>query len=542
MSPNRFLFFLLCLFIGRLGAQPYPTFAVHFTSKAPTPYTFQRPGEFLSPAALERRARALIRLDSSDLPVSPTLLDSVRKAGGTIIGTSRWLNAALVTMDSARAMALVSRPFVKKVVYVRPSVVQQSVERRLSKLDLPVEVTDIPPPFSSQYGMGWYSLTFHGGTSLHRRGRRGKGVRVALLDAGFLGMDSMSAFAHLFQDGRILDAYDFVAGRPFVYGHHSHGTLVLSTIAADAPGYFMGLAPEAAFMLYRTENGAEEYLIEEYFWAMGAERADSAGADIINSSLGYTTFDHPAMNHTYQDMDGWTAPSSRAASMAAQKGIIVVVSAGNWGADRWHHISAPSDARGILCVGAVDSQRRAAAFSGRGPSADGRTKPDIAAYGVRVPCLIYNSTDPGRMRLIRASGTSLSAPMISGMTAALLSAFPSRRPHPRQILEAIKTSAHLAPLADDVFGYGIPHFDAALTLLQQSAALWKDTTATWHFIGQSSDQPVRVFDLNGRQVAEFATTAVESFRKGQQPAPHLAPGTYIIRTPRAAFLWWNPRR
>ncbi len=520
-----------------VSAQPFPSFAVHFQFKGPTPYTLDRPEEWLGLRAIERRHRWNIPFDSTDLPVAPGHLAWLCQQGAEIIGTSRWLNAVLVRMDSAAAMALAADGRVAKVVYVRPSRPHRQW-RRFSKVDL---TTEISPPPQLHYQFGWHALAFHGGWPLHRAGFRGRGVRIALLDAGYTGVDHMEAFAHLFPN-RIVDVFDFVADTPHVFAHHIHGTLVLSVMAADAPGWFVGTAPDAEYLLYRTENAPEEYLIEEYFWAMGAERADSMGADIINSSLGYATFDDSAMNHTYAELDGWTAPASRAASTAARKGIVVVVSAGNWGTAPWFHISVPSDAHDILAVGAVDSVGRAADFSGRGPSADGRTKPDVAAYGVQVPCLMYAPSMPGKARVVRASGTSLAAPIISGLTAALMDADSERTASPARIRALIRASASQFPAADDTLGYGIPQYGRAWGVLQHPLLVWKDSEERLHTLGARPPADVDIYDLQGRRVARVPLRAAGDFSVGALSLPDLPPGPYIIRHPNGTYRWWNPAR
>ncbi len=537
MCPKQLI--LIGIFVWQtLGqAQELPTFAVHFKYKGPTPYQLTAPNEWLGRRSIERRQRWHIPYDSTDLPVAPHLLDSIRKWGGHIIGVSRWLNAALIQIDSAKAAPLQYHPLVEKVVYVRPAIPRQQM-RRTSKLEIH---TDIPPPVSTTYFHGWHTLNFHGGTSLHRLGYRGKRVRIAVLDAGFRGVDKMAIFT-LHSNGQIIDSFDFVNRTPHVFDHHNHGTLVLSVMAANAPGVMVGTAPDAEYLLYRTENGQEEYLIEEYFWAMGAERADSMGADIINSSLGYTTFDDSTMNHSYSELDGHTTPASQAASLAARKGIIVVVSAGNWGTSPWFYISVPSDAHHILAVGAVDSNGVPAAFSGRGPTPDGRTKPEIAAYGVRVPCFVYAANTPGNARFIRASGTSLSAPIVSGLCASLLSAFNASPPSPNQFRKAIMASASLFPVMNDTIGYGIPRFGKAWGLLQGPFVFWTDSNRFGQIVGPAPATTAAIYDLTGRFIATINTRKVDNFFVGHTSIPDLAPGPYIIRTSNGLIRWWNPSR
>jgi subtilisin family serine protease len=252
---------------------------------------------------------------------------------------------------------------------------------------------------------------------------------------------------------------DFVDGNndTYVYEKHSHGTYVLSTMAIIDNGNYVGTAPHAKYALIRTEDGATEYIFEEYCWVAGAELADSIGADLINSSLGYTVFDDPLMNHDWSQLNGKTSVASRAATIAARKGIICTISAGNWGSDTWRKIGVPADADSVLTVGAVDSQGNYAFFSSQGYTADGRVKPDVCAQGLGVA----TATSSGIYST--ASGTSFSSPILCGVTACLLQAFPTKSN--MEIIEAIKKSAHQYLYPDSLLGYGIPNFQLAYYIL-----------------------------------------------------------------------------
>ena len=256
------------------------------------------------------------------------------------------------------------------------------------------------------------------GDILHNRDLKGKGKLIAILDAGFSRVDEMIAFEELFAENRILGTKDFVQRNNNVFDEHTHGMMVLSTMGAENKGQIIGTSPEASFWLLRTEDVDSENLIEEYNWLCAAEFADSVGADIINSSLGYTTFDDAGQNHTYTDMDGRTAPVSIAATIAAQKGMIVVNSAGNSGSGSWHFIGAPADADSILSVGAVDENADFAWFSSYGPSFDGRVKPTVVAQGRNT---IVATSNNGTLT---GNGTSFSSPIVAGLSACLWEAHP----------------------------------------------------------------------------------------------------------------------
>jgi hypothetical protein len=225
---------------------------------------------------------------------------------------------------------------------------------------------------------------------------------------------------------------------------------VLSCMAAKVPGVMVGTAPGASYWLLRTEDANSEYLIEEHNWASGAEFADSAGADLINSSLGYTTFDDKSTNHKYADLDGKTAPATKAAAIAAKKGLIICNAAGNEGDGDWRYIGAPADAEGILTVGGVDPEGIAAAFSSLGPASDGRLKPNVAAQATEtIVASVSGNFYPSQ-------GTSFASPILCGMVACLLQANPGRLP--ADVIKAIELSGNKYHNPDSVLGYGIPDF------------------------------------------------------------------------------------
>jgi subtilisin family serine protease len=238
----------------------------------------------------------------------------------------------------------------------------------------------------------------------------------------------------------------------------THGMYVLSAITGFLPGKLIGAAPEADFYLLRSENDNSEMPVEEDAWVAAAEWADSAGVDVISSSLGYSTFDDDSLSHTYIDMDGHTTHISKAASLLASKGIILVSSAGNSGNKPWHYVTAPADAENILTVGAVDRNRELVGFSSRGPTYDGRVKPDVMSmgYATVVANVADNETD-------LVSGTSLATPIISGLVTCLWQEFPQKTSF--QVMDAIRRSSSLYSMPNDSFGYGIPDFSFAEKLL-----------------------------------------------------------------------------
>jgi subtilisin family serine protease len=298
-------------------------------------------------------------------------------------------------------------------------------------------------------------LALLGVPALQEKGFKGKGVLIAVLDAGFSRANQVGYLKHLFDEKRIIDTYDFITRDGNVYNDHFHGLNCLSTIAANQPGVMVGAAYEASFALYRTENELSETPYEEATWLIAAERADSLGADIISCSLGYNTFDDPRHDYTIQDLDGKTALVTRAAQQAVRTGILVVNSAGNSGNDPWKFITSPADADSILAVGATYANRSYAPFSSIGPTADGRIKPDVSAQGVGT--VIGNNIGEGFAST--GNGTSFSAPQIAGLAAILWQAYPQLTT--QQLITVIKKSGHLAANPDNMLGFGVPTIQVA---------------------------------------------------------------------------------
>ncbi|MFC2086529.1 S8 family serine peptidase, partial [Bacteroidota bacterium] len=239
-------------------------------------------------------------------------------------------------------------------------------------------------------------------------------------DAGFLNTNSLNAFDSAWVNNQILGGWDFVDNTPIEYSKHYHGSAVFSTIGANIPGIFVGTAPKASFWLLRSEDGNSEFRIEEEFWIAAAEFADSAGADVLNTSLGYSVFDYEWQNYSNNDLDGKTARISIASTIAARKGMMVVTSAGNSGNNvGWNFlITAPADADSILTIGAVNPLGNYVSFSSQGPTFDGRVKPNVVAQGYETAVQISDE------EIVLGSGTSFSSPIIAGMTACLWQAVP----------------------------------------------------------------------------------------------------------------------
>lgn len=457
MKNNLWILFILLLATIPTSYAQSSRFLIEFTDKDTTnnPFSLSKPEEFLSERAIERRERFDIPFELSDLPLSPRYIDSIKPYLNTLQNRSKWNNSLVAEIDSVLLDSIRNFQFVESLKFLAPPLPassktnQKGIQSKdTSELKEETTVSD-----STFYGYLWEPISMLNGHLLHKNSHRGKNMVIAVLDAGFMNVDKLPVFQYIRQNDKILGTRDFEENDRQVYDTHSHGTMVLSLMAGYIPEVYIGTAPEADYWLLRTEVGGSEYLIEEYNWIAAAEFADSAGADIINSSVGYTTFDDSTQNHTFRDMNGDKTPISKAASMAASKGMLVVSSAGNQGDESWQHVSAPADADSIISVGSVDPNGKYAFFSSTGPTYDGRIKPDLAAQG------ISNTVQNVDSSFTMTHGTSFSAPIISGLAACLWQKFPELSN--MELKEKLNRSANQYENPDSLIGYGIPNFARA---------------------------------------------------------------------------------
>ena len=409
-----------------------------------TPFSVNRPSEFLSQRSIDRRKRQGIPVDLTDLPVAPAYEKQVAEAGIEIVGKSKWNNTLLIRIHKDKELRkLEGLEFItkRKKVFQAPDSVSQ---RMRSNVRNGLNEWSQGDEF---YGAADAQLKSLNGKKLHENGYRGKGMMIAVFDGGFMNADKIPALHKI----KLAGVKDFVVPESkSVFGEMEHGTMVLSTMAANAPDFYVGVAPEAQYLLIRCEDERTESLAEEDYWASAAEYADSCGVDVINSSLGYHGFDDSSMDHHYYEQDGNTALISRTASMCADKGIVCVNSAGNDGMGSWKKINFPADATDILTVGSINEHGVNAAFSAVGPTADGRIKPDVMAFGSPT-CVIT-----GRGSIINDNGTSFSSPLVAGMVACLWQALPGKTA--KQIIKLVKLAGDNQQHPDNVFGYGVPDF------------------------------------------------------------------------------------
>ncbi len=442
---------------------------VKFTDKNNSPYSIQNPEEFLSQKAIDRRNAQGIPIVENDLPVNPQYIESVAGTGVTILTVSKWFNSVTIYTTDQNAINIInSFSFVESIqksgIYKNYFEEDKTVKPFFANEwygNIPEEnvYKSANSATGYNYGAAYNQIHMLNGDILHDMGYDGEGKTIAVLDAGFYNADNLAAFDSLWNNGQILGYKDFVNPlNPNIFNSHTHGSMVLSTMGANLPGEIVGTAPKAKYWLLRSEDGATEYLVEELNWVSAAEFADSTGADIINSSLGYTTFDDPSQDHSYEDMDGNTTPITIGADIAASKGMIVCNSAGNSGGSLWQYIGAPADGDSVFSIGAVDADGNYASFSSTGPTYDGRLKPNVVAQGQGTTII-----DPWSGTVTYGSGTSFSSPITAGMVACLWQANPTKRN--TEIMEAIEESGSLASNPNYQMGYGIPDYVYANSIL-----------------------------------------------------------------------------
>ncbi len=447
----KFLTLALILAGGPVApAQTSPRYLILLKDKNGTPHTTAQPGTFLSERAIQRRTAANIAISESDLPVNPAYIASIGATGAQVLHTTKWFNGVVVSASESQLQAIQALSCYK------------GIERgmALTGADYTARISRTDAKFGSgdaiSYGSSLFQLDMLGVPQLHAMGYTGRGLLIGVFDSGFTNADQQGYLSHLFENGRIVDTYDFIDRNAHVYDDHSHGLQVLSVMASRWEGNLVGPAFDADYVLYRTENVYSETPYEEVAWLLAAERADSLGVDIINTSLGYNSFDNAALDYTYAQMDGKTAIISRAARFAARTGMLLVASAGNEGSNSWKYITAPADVDSVLTVGAVTSTGARSSFSSFGPNAEGVTKPDVAALGSGVSMGSVSGT------VTSSNGTSFSSPLVASFAALLWQVYPGKTA--QELAAYIRSIGNKANQPDDATGYGIPYYSETLSI------------------------------------------------------------------------------
>ncbi len=460
------LLFVLLLFSTSLCAQQ--VYWVQFDRKDDV-FAVSAPQQFLSARSILRKQKLGIPITDTDLPVSNNYLQQLLQKKMVLLSKSKWLNAVTVVAPGKNYLDTLKQfPFVTDVKYlgehqqIRTSSkhyldINEMLKVLEQKSDLRKKQSD-----SNLYGKTYRQVSMLNTQHLHELGYRGEGVAIAVIDAGFNNADTIAVFKHLRETNRLKHTFDFVQRNRGVFEDDDHGTAVLSCMAGYVPHEFVGTAPMADYYLLRSEDAYSEMPVEETYWIEAIEYADSIGVDLVNSSLGYNEFDDVLQNYTYKSLDGQTALISKAASMAVQKGMVLVVSAGNEGDDDWKYICVPADVKEVITVGGVDAGNHLAGFSSIGPTKDKRIKPDVMAQGDNV----WVASSKGVVYL--GDGTSYASPIMAGAIACLMQACPDRKPD--VLMQALHTSGNHYYKPDNYFGYGIPDLKLAYLLLQNDTS------------------------------------------------------------------------
>ncbi len=494
---------------------------VSFKDKLGNGFSTDQPEAFLSTKAINRRISQAIDIYEQDLPITSSYKTAISSQGIEVFESSKWFNGIIIKSTAGEAEQLKTLSFVASTTYLAP----QNYAGRRSNTQDELEVDDSPTDTLFQNEI----LNVK---EMHLQGYLGQGISIAVLDGGFKNVDNLSAFSHLYSQSKLDYTYDFVSKTSNVYQHSDHGTKVLSFMTALIPDSYQGIAPEANYMLFVTENVPSEYRIEEYYWLIAAERADSAGVDIINTSLGYNTFDDPQMNYVQDDMDGNTTIVVRAAHIASEKGIIVVASAGNEGNKAWSIITSPADIRDGLTVGSIQTDYGRSGFSSFGPSADGRIKPDVVAMGSSA--FLINESGV----ITRGSGTSFSAPQVAGLIAGVWQAYPEFTA--MGLLTAVRNSSSNAVAPDDEIGYGIPSFIAINNYLKsvsdmEPIIIYPNPIAPSELLKVKIANPSKVnqtqfelFETSGKKLSSNLFTVSWSNNIAFIELQHLSQGLYFL--------------
>ena len=433
---------LLALSVGQASAEKNYKYRVNLKDKSGTEYSIDRPQAFLSERAIERRNRQQLPIEETDLPVSQQYLKELLGTGAKLVTTSKWNNTVVLEvsdttlMDKVKEMSFVTG--VKKVWTQPDSIPPRNKSRKK-------EVTNEVKEAGHHYGKAFRQINIHGGDSLHAAGFTGKGMHVAVIDAGFYNADRIKFFKNM----DLLGTRDFVNPNSDIYEENSHGMKVLSCMAANIKDVFVGTAPDASYWLLRSEDQDTEQPIEEDYWAAAIEFADSVGIDVVNTSLGYHAFDEGYPAYRYRDLDGHYSLMSHSASLAADKGIVVVCSAGNSGRGAWKKVTPPGDSENVLTIGALTKDLVNAEFSSIGDTSDGRIKPDVMAIGVNS---VVSGNDG---RVSKANGTSFASPTMCGIVACFWQACPWLTA--KEVIKAVQQAGDRVNFPDNIYGYGVPN-------------------------------------------------------------------------------------
>ncbi len=523
MVKNSWLL-LIGIFLLSNGYTQTNKYFIAFKNKNGTPYSISNSSAFLSAKAIQRRINQGIAVNYSDLPVTPSYVSQIASVPSvTILHRIKWLNGVLIQATNPTATTVIQTySFVQATQPI--NLVVNSSPKNQEVANNSITYSSTQKIYGYNYGGATTQNNMINISCLHNNGYRGQNMTIAVIDDGFYNVNNNPVFDSLFLENRLLGTRDFVSRDTMVFEDDYHGAYVLSTMAACSPGNIIGTAPKAKYWLLRSEDVASETPAEEYYWVRAAEFADSVGADVIASSLGYTTFDNATYNHTYAMMNGKTTPIAKAAVFAARKGMFVTIAAGNEGAGTWYYISTPADADSVCTVGAVDNSLNVASFSSKGPTSDGRIKPDVCAMGVLTAVSDANGN------VFNGNGTSFATPIIAGAVTCLWQSKPTL--HVQQLLQLVKQVSTNYASPNNNIGYGVPNFCSAYSIA--SVELFNSSTKVNIFPNpasnilhiQSSNKILSAIikDIAGNTIAEYSIK--ENFT--ETDISSLSQGIYFI--------------
>lgn len=499
---------------------------IYLTDKENVTASINNPISILTQAAIDRKNAHGVAIDARDVPVNETYITQLKNTTGiNVFAKSKWFNAVHVRGKQTDIESLTGLAFVSAIDFADKSLNAKNTNKKKNKAKLESAFTTF------NYGDASNQIEMFNGDKLHLADYTGAGMTVAVLDSGFPNANTMTSFQRLQDAGNLLGSYDFVNRDVDVYTGttSSHGTWVLSDMAGYIENDFVGTAPDASYYLFITEDGPNENPVEESYWVEAAERADSLGVDVINTSLGYTTYDNTNYSYTPADMDGNTAFISKGANIAFEKGLLLITSAGNSGNDTWGIVSAPADASGVLTVGAVDLNGNYALFSSRGNDTQPSQKPDVVAQG-QASYVIGTNDIVGTL-----NGTSFSSPILAGGITCLWQALPNKTN--AEIMQLVRESASQYTTPDYFLGYGIPNLESALyTALSVESNLADDIIINIYpnpakdklYIQLPSGDNVitlRLYDILGKEINTYSV----SYNNNIVDIASLPNGIYIIK-------------
>lgn len=500
---------------------------IYFLDKEDVEASINNPITILTQEALDRKMMHSVTIDARDVPVTEAYIQEVKNSPGiTYWAKSKWMNCVYVQGTVNDLEALLDLPYVVGIEYADKDLNFPNPQPVPDKFKV---LSDPQSRVEYNYGAAANQIEMISGDYLHLQDFTGEGMIVAVMDSGFPNFASNPGFAHVVDNGRLLGTFDFFSRTTDVTGTGSHGVQTSSDIGGFLDNQFAGTAPDASFYLFRTEYGPSENPREEAWWVEALERADSLGVDVVNTSLGYQAYDNANYDHSYEDLDGVTTFAARGANLAYEKGMVLVTSAGNQG-NSFGTVATPADAIGLLAVGAVNNLGNYVSFSSRGPTVDGRIKPDVMAKGLSAAVISSSGV------VDFSNGTSFSSPIIAGAVTCLWQAFPETTN--AELMQVVRESAHLYTNPTDEMGYGIPNFELAYNILSglsQNDNLLKSQVAL-------SPNPVndrfsvllpqwveraelKVYNMLGQFIESMPVTESQS----QISVLHWTKGAYIIK-------------